>query len=62
MLFCSREGDAARLPESWRETHLVLFSEEPPCTQGRSGATSGVMACRADRMPTALKGIPRVGL
>ena len=59
VLFCSGEGDAARLPESWRETHLVLFSEEPPLHAGAIRATSGVMACRADRMPTALKGIPR---
>lgn len=34
VLFCSGEGDAARLPESWRETHLVLFSEEPPLHAG----------------------------
>lgn len=60
VLFCSREGDAARLPGELGGRRIWSFSARSrPCTQGRSGATSGVMACRADRMPTALKGIPR---
>lgn len=61
VLVCSGEGDAAEIPKSWRETHLVLYSGDPPLHAGAIRAAAGVMACRPDKIQTALKGIPRTG-
>lgn len=58
VLLCPPEGDAAALPEGWRDTHLAVFAGTPPWNVTALRAVGGVLSCAEEQVAYVTKALP----
>lgn len=58
LLFCPGNGDAAVLPDSWKQAHLVLYKAKPPANPYDIEALGGVYSSYTDGLTEAAPHLP----
>lgn len=58
LLFCPEGGDAAALPNNWKQAHLVFFQVTPPQNAHILESLGGVMSCYAEKLPESAPLLP----